>query len=300
MRPSLLARRDRHSPVGIGAALIGGLAIIGLSVGCQLLLPSGDDDGRTTSTGMGGAEASSSGSGTTGKTSSAKTSSSDATATAASNSSTDAASSSTGLTCEQGQGCLTTPPTFDKCEMSDVCQSLGAGDWCNDYCTSVIQKCGATAAQYASATQCCSACQYLRAHPAIAPSNNVCCRANTLNDDALLDPSDCTKAGPMGAAKNDNAMAECGSQSLHVCTLFEKICANKIADVACITGHSCSANFGTAMSEVYGPTAQGPMSTVLQHVMEAALGGDVDAECESAAMLACGTVVTPTGPGGGP
>ncbi len=110
-----------------------GLVTISAGVGCQLLLPS-EDDGDTTS-GRGGAEASSS-SGTTGKTSSAKASTSDASAsvsTTGHGSSTDAASSSSGATCEQGLGCADMPPTFDVCEASDVCTVTGGDDWCNDY-----------------------------------------------------------------------------------------------------------------------------------------------------------------------
>lgn len=270
---------------------------LGLAVGCQLLLPS-EDDGDTTS-GRGGAQSSQS-STSTDKASSAKASTADASAsvTATASSTTDAASSSSGGTCEQGEGCAADPPTFDVCETSAVCASTGGDDWCNDYCTSITQKCGNNS-QYASASQCCAACQYLRAKGAgIAPTNNVCCRADALNIDAPLGAVGCTKAGPMGVAKNDNTMVgECGSQAIHVCKLFDKVCSGKV-DPTCITTGQCMLNFGNVQAETYGPNATGPMSTVLNHMLAAALGGDVVAECEAAAALACDTIATPVGSSG--
>ena len=285
---------------GVQAALVAAAILVIGAAGCQLLLPSGDD-GQTSTGGTGGRTATSTSGKTSAESSSAESgSSSNASTSVSSSKSAAQSSSSSGPLCIEGQGCAVTPPTFDQCPVEPTCALVGSDDFCANYCGSISQKCDNVAKQFESPSKCCAVCQFLRAHDNLDPTNNACCRADALNADGQLTHAECTIGGPMGVDTNDNGGPPegCGSQALHVCTVFNSVCTGKVPNEACITEDQCFARFKDLPAETYSPNASttSPMSYVLFHTMKAA-AGNLASECSTAALLACDPIAMATGTG---
>ncbi len=263
-----------------GAAL--GLVIAVAAVGgCQLLLPSGDDDGQS-STGAQGGASSSTGASTSTKTSSSDSSSAsgDSTATTAtgSTSHSSVSSSSTGM-----QGCA---PALVACDgistlsLPKLCPTQVACDndlACKQYCSAIFSLCPE---QYLTPEVCCEVCGHLKGQG----EASQCCHVGALNDIAAGNgtSTSCTVAGPFGS---DSMVSNaCSTQAANLCTIYEAACATQA--MTC-TKSSCKNALSGRDAVIY--VAGSDPTTTMPHLMDLLLGSDPN-KCELAAAELCGAM----------
>lgn len=270
-------------------AAILGMGAAALAAGCQLLLPTAEDDGRGA---RGGAGSSSTDATTTGKTSSSSKASASGvtTGTDASSASSgpggnttvsaNASSSSGGGMCApSGSACngLGSSSLPNGCPPTVTC---GANTGCSAYCSAMREMCPE---QWDSDATCCGACGYFQGKAQAVQ----CCHVDALNDLAASSstPSSCTLAGPFGSDTMRDS--PCGTQANNLCEIYVSICPNQ---QALCNKSQCVAYF--AMTPAVTQYAANANTDALSMAMDDLLSG-ASTTCASLASQFCNVVTDP-------